>query len=527
VGLLQQLAGRGPVREVLTEIADTLARALGCERIFLFQMRKRGGFHVIVARTHDREDISRPSERVSHQAVRKMVSTDDTLFVADARQDRRYRPEEALQSKKMATSILVIPLRWGGEIQGGIYVDHRFHALTRPSEDDEALEGFVLLAALALQLRAWSRVGKRATRDRGALAASAAGAIDAAGEEPPTSVVEELLLRGGAGKPERFQGLISANPDLRDTFDLIRSLSRSDLPVLVQGETGTGKGLLARAVHDVSTRREKPFVVLHCGAMPRDLIESELLGHVKGAFTGAEADHDGLLLFADGGTLFLDDVADMSFEVQKKLLRVLEDGLVRPVGGKFPRQVDVRIICSASRSVHKLTRQGRFRRDLYFRLKGVVLDIPSLCDRREDILLLAAHFLEHYARRDGRDPAELRNSARLKLLHYNWPGNVRELENEMRRVVALGRETIGGEHLSISLRSRRTGPESSGSSPREPEATLQVAVEAAEREAVLNALQASRWNKSRASVQLGITRKSLYRRMAKYGISEDSGDAGG
>lgn len=523
VGLLQQLAGGGPVREVLTEITDTLARALGCERIFLFQMRKRGGFHVVVARSHDREDISRPSERVSHHAVRKMVSTDGTFFVADARKDRRYRPEEVRQSKKMATSILVLPLRWEGEIQGGIYADHRFQMLTCPSEDDDTLEGLVLLAALALQLRARSRVGKRATRDTGALGATVVGATEAPGDEPQPSVVDELLMRGGAGKPERFQGLISTNPDLRDTFDLIRNLSRSDLPVLVQGETGTGKGLLARAVHDVSTRREKPFVILHCGTIPRELIESELLGHVKGAFTGAETDHDGLLLFADGGTLFLDGVADMSFEVQKKLLRVLEDGLVRPIGGKLPRRVDVRIVCSTSRSLDKLTRQGRFRRDLYFRLKGVVLEIPRLCDRREDILLLASEFLEDYARKDGSDPPELTDSARLKLLHYPWPGNVRELENEMRRLIVLKRGRVGVEHLSISLRSRRRGPEASGSSSHEPEATLREAVEAAEREAVLNALRASRWNKSRASVQLGITRKSLYRRMAKYGIAEDTG----
>ncbi len=466
---------------------------------------------------------------MSHFAVRKMASAGKLVFVADACHDRRYRPEEALHGKKMAMSILVLPLCLCGEVEGGIYADHRFKPLKRPADGDEGIEVLAALTAIALALRDGWAGGRelRALADRDLRSAD-----EAATEAPPgrtgeargTKVedsdsllaAEELLL-ASQGEPEVFEGLLSVNPDFRDVFDTIRSLSQSDLPVLLHGETGTGKSALARALHGVSKRRDGPFIPFHCGAVPESLIESELVGHLKGAFTGADADHEGVFVHANGGTLLLDEVADMSPDLQTKLLRVIEDGKVRALGAKTPLQVDVRILSSTSHDLEKMVLDGRFRRDLYFRLKAIVLEVPPLRDRREDVLPLARHFLELHANLERKPVPHLERLASLKLLRYRWPGNVREIKNEMRRIVALGRPVVQAAHLSIASRASK-GRGLSGDDPGAPGASLQEAVAASEREAIREALEASGGNKSLAASRLGITRKSLYRRMAKYGL---------
>jgi len=416
----------------------------------------------------------------------------------------------------MAMSILVLPLRHRGEIQGGIYADHRFRPIEPRASGDEVLEAGTAILVLALSLRDESRAARRLRR---ALESLRAGAhADAGGlEEDAVAASLHAALPDGANRLASFYGLITANPDLSDICDTVRTLS-SDLPILIQGETGTGKGLLARAVHESSARGAKPFVVLHAPTVPDSLIESELLGHVKGAFTGAESDHDGVLVRADGGTLFLDEAGDMSAELQKKLLRVLEDGQVRAVGGKEPRRVDVRLITSTSRDLEALVREGLFRQDLYFRLKGLTFLVPALRERREDVLPLAEHFLGRHAAPLGRQPPLLEEGARRRLANHSWPGNVRELENEMRRLVALGHESIEARDLELA-QVRPREEEARARSAAGVSRRLGETVELAEREAILEALRAARGNKSRAALNLGVTRKSLYRRMAKYGIS--------
>jgi transcriptional regulator with GAF, ATPase, and Fis domain len=511
--LLKKLSEERPDRRFLCDVLDHLAEALDCERIFLFRLRARGGFHVLVARSRDREDVLRASERMSHFAVRKMVREGEAIYVPDARLDRRYRPEEALAGKRMAMSILVLPLRHSGEIQGGVYADHRFRPIAPPPGGEEAMDAWTALLVLALSLRDETRAARRLRRTLESLRAGAGAAASGAEDDP--AAVEPRPIPDGADRMVEFHGLITANPDLRDVCDAIRTMPMSDLPVLIVGETGTGKGLLARAVHESSARGEKPFVALHAPTVPDTLIETELLGHVKGAFTGADADHDGVFLRADGGTLFLDEVGDMSMELQKKLLRVLEDGQVRALGAKAPRQVDVRLVASTSRDLEARVREGLFRGDLYFRLKGATFEVPPLRERREDVLPLAARFLGLHSAAAGREPPVLSEGARRRLVRHSWPGNVRELENEMRRLVALGLETIEARDLDLAqVHPRDEGRARAGASLR-----LGETVELAEREAILEALRAARWNKSRAAMSLGVTRKSLYRRMAKYGIS--------
>ena len=332
----------------------------------------------------------------------------------------------------------------------------------------------------------------------------------------PAALRTPVPVRGGwfdePPEVERLHGFVTANPDLRDLFDQIRQMADADLPVLILGETGVGKTLLARTVHETSARAAAPFVALSCAAVPDSLMESELVGHLAGAYTGAEEPRDGVFVEADGGTLLLDDVADMSPAMQTKLLRLLEDGVVRPLGGgaSSARRVDVRIVAAASSDLEPRVRAGSFRRDLYFRLRGAVFEIAPLRERPEDVPGLAAEFLARYTRK-GTAPT-LSRSALEVLSADPWPGNVRELENEMRRLAALELPEIAADSLFGSSRDRRPAVGVSG------ETELEAIVADAERRAVESALAYTRGNRTQAAERLGITRKALYRRIEKYGL---------
>ena len=513
--VLRRIRDEGPSRQVLCDILDALAQQLECERIFLFLLRETGGFYVVAARNRDRENLPRPAERISHFAIQQLVETREVVFVAEAHQDRRYRTAEALEGRKRALSILSAPLFVKGQLRGGIYADHRLQRLAEGAPQKVRAAELLSTMEVALQLRDQR---DRLNQNERALAARAGVAATTGSESTEGSTAERLtaLLEQDRDSVKTFHGLISANPDLLDTFDVVETLGGTNLPLLIRGETGTGKGHLAQAAHRCSVRSDGSFLAVACGALPEELIESELLGHVQGAFTGAEADHTGLFVRADRGTVFLDDVEDMSPGLQTKLLRVLADGAVRPIGAKDSRKVDVRLICATKEDLERRVSQGLFREDLYFRLKGVVLEMSPLRDRREDILPLAEHLLERHAAAAGVPVPELSREARLALLRHGWSGNVRELENEMRRLVAVQTEVCSERDLSLSRDDGwlSTGRGSSGSG------TLAEVVHLAEREAIMEALRQSFGNKSKAAQALGITRKALYRRLAKYGIAD-------
>ncbi len=242
--------------------------------------------------------------------------------------------------------------------------------------------------------------------------------------------------RMAAGADEGFMGIVGRTPEMLQVFDLIRRVAASSAPVLVTGESGTGKELVAQAIHALSTRRGDAMVPVHCGAIPEELLESELFGHVKGAFTGAVNARTGRFRLADGGTIFLDEIGEMSPRFQVKLLRVLEDGSFEQVGGSATQRVDVRVVAATHRDLHALAEKGSFRSDLLYRLDVVTIRIPALRERREDIPLIAAHFLAILARRGG-PRFELSPEAADCLAAYDWPGNVRELRNVIERAVLL------------------------------------------------------------------------------------------
>jgi transcriptional regulator with PAS, ATPase and Fis domain len=287
---------------------------------------------------------------------------------------------------------------------------------------------------------------------------------------------------------------------------LIDRVAPTSMPVLLLGESGTGQELVARAVHAQSPRRAAAFVAENCGAIPATLLESVLFGHVRGAFTGADRARAGLFEAADGGTLFLDEIGEMSLAMQSRLLRVLQEGEVRPVGGSAMRRVDVRVIAATHRDLGEMVRAGRFREDLYYRLAVLVLPVPALRERREDIPALVAHFL---AKHGG---ASIARSALARLVAAPWQGNVRELENVLRRAAALAPTgTVRDEDLALA-------PDPAGRA-NAPDGDIRHAVSEVERTLVEKALRAHRGNQSRAAKALGLSRFGLQKKLKRLGIS--------
>ncbi len=256
----------------------------------------------------------------------------------------------------------------------------------------------------------------------------------------------QALLTPTEDVPRRF-GMVGASPTLAKVFDLLEKVAPSHVSVLILGETGTGKELVARALHDHSPRAKKPFLAENCAAVPANLLESELFGHVRGSFTGATQDRAGHLVAADGGTVFLDEIGDMPLEMQSKLLRVLQDGEVRPVGSNKTRHVDVRVVAATNKDLVAACKKGSFREDLYFRLAVITLQLPPLRERVGDVRILARFLLARAAAEVGR-PVTLEEDALAALEAWRWPGNVRELENELRRAAALCDGTIRRADLS-------------------------------------------------------------------------------
>ncbi len=323
------------------------------------------------------------------------------------------------------------------------------------------------------------------------------------------------LRREVATNPPRFGALLGTSAPMVDLFRLLHRVADTSTTVLVTGESGVGKELVARALHDQSRRARAPFVAVNCGALPETLLDSELFGHLKGSFTDARADRAGVFREANGGTLFLDEIGELPVSLQPKLLRVLQERVVRPLGGNREVPVDVRIVCATNVDLLEAVEQGRFREDLYYRLDVVHLEVPPLRTRGTDVLLLAHAFLQRLAEREGRAVLTLAPEVAERLVSYDWPGNVRELLNCLERVVALSaNDVIRLVDLPDRLRetTRRHAVELDVS---EPSSMLPLAE--MERRYVLKVLDALKGNKRQAAKVLGLDRSTLYRRLQSWG----------
>jgi len=325
-------------------------------------------------------------------------------------------------------------------------------------------------------------------------------------------IMENRELREALQERHRVEGIIGESGRMQEVLSLVRRVAGSDATILIQGESGTGKELIARAIHYASPRAGAPLVSVNCAALPETLLESELFGHEKGAFTGAVAARKGRFELADGGSLFLDEIGDLPLHLQVKLLRVLQEREFERVGSSRPVAVNVRLLAATHRDLEALVRAGRFRDDLYYRINVVSISLPPLRERREDIPLLLDHFVEKFSRRNGKRIGGLTREAREALLRYDYPGNVRELENLVERAVILTRdEVIGLEDLPLGVKEREG--ETSG------ETSLTVLVEGLERRMIREALARADGVQTQAAEILGISERVLRYKLKKYGLA--------
>jgi two-component system response regulator HupR/HoxA len=337
---------------------------------------------------------------------------------------------------------------------------------------------------------------------------------------------ENLYLRREVQRQYGFDQILGSSPAMQRVFEVMEKVAQTDATLLLSGETGTGKDLVARAVHYAGPRKERAFVAQNCGALPDTLLESELFGHKRGAFTGAHADKKGLFEIADGGTIFLDEIGETEPGMQVRLLRVLQDGEIRPLGSSETRRVDVRIIAATNKDLKKQVTENRFREDLYYRLRVVEIELPPLRARREDIPLLAHHFLDKANERMSRKLSGFTNAAIDRLVAHPWSGNVRELENEVQRAVALApaeADSVSLEMLSEHVRGgAATGAGAAAALPEERD--LNRAVDALKRAMIEHALEET-GSKTRAAERLGIPRQSLQKMMKRLALGEgEDGD---
>ena len=325
------------------------------------------------------------------------------------------------------------------------------------------------------------------------------------------------LIRAELESTNSFSNIIGKSENIQKIFDMIDKVKNSSTTILLEGESGTGKELVARAIHFKSERKDKSFVAQYCGALPETLLESELFGHVKGAFTGATHNKKGLFEVANGGTFFLDEIADISLSIQAKLLCFLQEGEIKPVGSTQIKKVDVRVVCATNVSLKEKVERGEFRLDLYYRLNVIKFEVPSLRERISDIPLLAVHFLDKYNAKMKRNISGITAEAMKYLENYDWPGNIRQLENEIERAVTLSDEnsSIKSSDLSEEVLHYYANKETTKILET---VSLKDAIEDLERKMILDVFKSVGYNQTKAAKSLGLSRQGLIKKMQRYGI---------
>ncbi len=319
----------------------------------------------------------------------------------------------------------------------------------------------------------------------------------------------------------RFNGIIGQSEKMQNIFSLVESIADSDSTIIINGETGTGKGLIARAIHKFSHRRSKPFVQINCGAIPENLLESELFGHVRGAFTGATAPKKGKFEIADGGTVFLDEIGDMSPDLQVKILRVLEEKEFEQVGGCKTIKVDVRVIAATHRDLEEEVQKGSFREDLFYRLFVIPITLPSLRERKSDIPLLISHFLKHFNEKNNRNVEGISEDAMTAIMNYSWKGNVREIKNMVEGLVVLkGEGLITLKDLPEKITMKKTSVSMPKIDISQEGICLSTAVSEFEKSLIVQCLEQTKWVKKKAAKLLQVNRTTLVEKIKRHHLEQ-------
>ncbi len=490
--LLQQISRildqHPDINQVLQPVLDALAQHMDLRHGTVTLLnRKTGDITIDLAQGMSQSQVSRGRYKLGEGVTGKVVESGKPAVIPKISESPLFL-DRTRRGKKRDVSFICVPVKTGNETYGALSVDR----LYKPGLDLE--EDVQVLTIVASMIAHTVRVRRQAEEERDRLSE------------------ENERLR--AELRERFQpsNIVGKSHEMRDVYDQIYTVSKSRTSVLIQGETGTGKELVAQAIHYNSDRASKPFVKVHCAALPESIVESELFGHVRGAFTGAVMDRKGRFELAHGGTLFLDEVGDIPITIQIKLLRVLQEREFERVGGTKTLRVDVRLIAATNSNLIELVQEGRFRDDLFYRLHVFPIYVPPLRKRKTDIVLLADFFLEKYAEATGKSVRRLSTAVIDMLLSYHWPGNVRELENCIERAVLVASDdVIHPHHMPPTLQTA----EASGTATH---GTLKEMVDAYERDIILDALKSSRGNVASAARALGSTPRIVGYKVENYEI---------
>ena len=464
--------------DLLERIMDLVIENLNAERGVIV-LKDDKSIAPVVAREFTQKDLTDLTE-ISSSVLNQVLNEQKPLIIHSALDAPDFSSAQSVILHSIQ-SVMCVPLISRDKLLGAIYVDSRSKKGVFTDEDLEFLTVFSHQAALALEN---ARLRK-------------------------LLLEENQYLKTELVKTLQFDNIIGRSPAMTKVFDLMRKVLNSDISVLIEGETGTGKELVARALHYNGSRQKGKFVALYCGSVPETLLESELFGYKRGAFTGAVTDKKGLFEEADQGTLFLDEIIDIPSTTQAKLLRVLQEGEFRRIGEVASRKADVRIVSASNRSLAQAVKDGKFREDLFFRIQGISINLPPLRGRDEDVLLLANHFLVRYARKENKSIKGFAKECSETLLNYPWPGNVRELENAIARACALAvKENVTVEDLGIKLSEVKT------------QGGLKNEVLETEKEYIIKLLEEVGGNRSRAAQKLGISRRTLQYKLKKLNIED-------
>lgn len=465
-------------QKLLDTVLEIAMSHLDAERgyIVMFDDAGKTGFKVVVSKNFDGQTDANKFA-ASSSVINKVKSDGEPVLTFDALNDERFEASRSIVAQQLL-SIICVPLRLHERTVGAIYLDSTKSRGKFNSDTMKFLAVFGNLAAVAVEN------------------AHRYGHLED----------ENARLKNEVDSANLFPGIVGRSKLWKSALDLVRRVVDTDVAILITGESGTGKEIIAHAIHNQGRRRDKPFMALNCSAIPEQLLESELFGHKKGAFTGANADRKGLMEYAEGGTLLLDEIGDLPLLMQAKLLRVLQDKEIRPLGGSESKLVDVRIIAATNKDLKEEIKKGTFREDLYFRLNIVEIHLPPLRERTEDIPVLISHFMKKACETHGRSAKKFSASAMSILLKHPWYGNVRELQNVVERAVVLSRgEELEESDLRLDKYSEQELVETG------------LTLEEFERKLVEKTLSETGGNRTRTAEKLGVSLRWLQYRLKEWG----------
>lgn len=470
------------LNDLLGELIDQVVALTRAGKGFLVLADSSGEYEIRVARNLERQPVDSPSELLSDRIIQEVISSRQAQIISDAYRDERFQTALSVINLKLS-SVMCAPLIVRGELLGLIYVGNDDIRDLFRIEQLEMLKVFAAQAALIIK-----------------------------NAELLNELRHESAELAERLEDFRFGAIIGACPQMIEVYTRVEKVASTDITVLVTGETGTGKELIAREIHNRSPRVDKPFVTVNCGAIPENLIESELFGHTKGAFTGAVANQPGKFLSAQGGTIFLDEIGELPLQLQVKLLRVLQEKQVQRLGEAKITPIDVRVVAATNRDLATEVREGRFREDLYFRLNVIGVELPPLRERGNDVLLITRYLISKYAKEYGRSfdaTHVLAPGAERAIMRFAWPGNIRQLENHLKKAIVLADgPQISAHDLDLEA------PEGA-SSDEDLILPLAEAREAWQREYINRVLALNGGNRTKTARDLGVDPRTIFRHLEK------------